>query len=236
MKFVNHYANMEDVSTLYNIVKDAGLKIPVKEYEDFRKSVFLGQPLVISDYLQYVDQFSEVSRLYQDEHWEFNPDMYLGGEESGYANVKRHSTKFRPTLTDSGLCSSFNTEVENNMFQDQRVEEFMEVFHSGWETENRTLESADLKEISFIIDTQDRRNYPFVATGGSRNLARLVIFLKQVKYEWVSFLNETLYINLTLMGLKGLKRMINEFQVVLRGPKGSQGVLSPKGAKWDMKV
>lgn len=179
MKFVNHYANMEDVNTLHNIVKDAGLKIPVKEYEDFQKSVFLGQPLVISDYLQYVNQFSEVSRLHQDEHWEFNPAMNLVANRDGYANVKRQSTKFRPTLTDSGLCSSFNAEVENNMFQDQRVEEFTEVFHSGWETENRTLKSADLKEISFIIDTQDRRNYPFVAPGGSRNrkLARLIILL-----------------------------------------------------------
>ena len=176
MKFVNHYANMEDVNTLHNIVKDAGLKIPVKEYEEFQKSVFLGQPLVISDYLQYVDQFSRVSGLHQDEHWELNQDIYVAGEEEGYANVKRQSTQFRPTLTDSGLCSSFNAEVEINVFQDQRVEEFMEVFHNGWDTENRTLASADLKEIGFIIDTQDRRNYPFVAAeGSSRKLARLVI-------------------------------------------------------------
>ena len=182
MKFVNHFANLKDVNTLYNIVKDADLKIPVKEYEDFRKSVFLGQSLVISDYLKGVDQLGKVSRLHQDEQWEFNPAMNLGNtecitcKEDGYANVKRQSTQFRPTLTDSGLCSSFNAEVENNMFQDQSVEEFMEVFHNGWGTENRTLASADLKEIGFIIDTQDRRNYPFVAAeGSSRKLARLVI-------------------------------------------------------------
>lgn len=175
MKFVNHFANMKDIKTLYNIVKDAHLKIPVKEYEDFRKSVFLGQPLVISDYLNGVDQFGKVSRLHQDEQWKFNPAMNLG-EEDGYANVKRQSTQFRPTLTDSGLCSSFNAEVENNVFQDQRMEEFMEIFHNGWDTDNRTLASADLKEIGFIIDTQDRRNYPFVtAEGSSRKLARLVI-------------------------------------------------------------
>ena len=184
MKFVHHFANMNDVSTLYNIVKDASLKIPLKEYDDFQKSVFLGQPLVISDYLHNLDQFTRVSRFHQDENWEFNPAMDLG--EGGYANVKRQSTQFRPTLTDSGLCTSFNAEMENNMFQDQTVEEFMEVFHSGWETENLTLASADLKEISFIVDTQDRRNYPFVASGSSRKLARLVSLLKkfrnQIKY------------------------------------------------------
>ena len=174
MKFVNHYANMEDVKTLYNLVKDAGLKIPIKEYEEFQKSVFLGQPMVISDYLHIVDQFVKVSKVHQDEYWEFNPAMDLVAGQEGFPNVKRQSTQFRPTLTDSGLCSTFNAEVETNMFQDQRVEEFMEVFHSGWKTENRTLASADLKEITFIIDSQVRRNYPFVAKGGSRNLAKLV--------------------------------------------------------------
>ena len=113
MKFVNHFANLKDVNTLYNIVKDADLKIPVKEYEDFQKSVFLGQPLVISDYLNGVDQLGKVSRLHQDEHWEFNPAMNLG-DEDGYANVKRQSTQFRATLTDSGLCSSFVNQPSHN--------------------------------------------------------------------------------------------------------------------------
>ena len=176
MKFVYHFANMDDVEKLYNIVKDADLKIPMKKYDDFKKGVFLGQPLVISDYLHDVDQFSIVSQFHQDDFWEFNPIINLGTEENGYANVKRQSTQFRPTLTDSGLCSSFNAEVENNMFQDQRVKEFMEIFHNEWDIENHTLASADLKEITFIIDNQDRRNYPFVATeGSSRKLARLVI-------------------------------------------------------------
>ena len=181
MKFVYHFANMDDVEKLYNIVKDADLKIPLKEYDDFKKGVFLGQPLVISDYLHAVDQFSTISQFHQDDFWEFNPNIYLGTKEDGYANVKRQSTQFRPTLTDSGLCSSFNAEVENNVFQDKIVEEFMEVFHSGWKTENHNLASGDLKEIAFIIDNQDRRNYPFVAAeGSSRKLARLAIYSRLV--------------------------------------------------------
>ena len=170
MKIVNNYANMDDVSALYNIIKEADLKkVPLKTYEEFKKTVFLGQPLVIGDYLENVDQYKPVLQTHEDDHWEFNPDI----QGTGWANVKRQSTQFRPTLTDSGLCSTYNAEVENTVFQDHTVAEFMEVFHSGLDTKNFTLENADLKEISFIIDTQVRRNYPFVASEGSRTkLAR----------------------------------------------------------------
>ena len=170
MKFVNHYANMDDVTTLYNIVKDAGLKIPLKEIDQFKKTVFLGQPLVISDYLKNVDQYEPMLKEHQDDQWEFNPDYDSDG---GFANVKRQSTQFRPTLTDVGLCSTFNAEMENNVFQDETVGGFMEVFNkAGLDAKTITLATADLKEQSFIIDTQVRRNYPFVARGGSKKLAR----------------------------------------------------------------
>ena len=166
---------MDDVSALYNIVKEAGLQIPVKDYEEFKKTVFLGQPLVIGDYLKNVDQYTPVSQKYEDEQWELNPDAY--GNDGGWVNVKRQKTQFRPTMTDVGLCSTFNSEAENTMFQDQTVAEFMEVFHSGLDTKNITLENADLKEQSFIIDTQVRRNYPFVAREGSMSkLARLALY------------------------------------------------------------
>ena len=171
MKFVNHYANMDDVTTLYNIVKDAGLKIPLKEFDQFKKTVFLGQPLVISDYLKNVDQYEPLLKEHQDDQWEFNSDY---GGDGGFANVKRQSTEFRPTLTDVGLCSTFNAEVENKVFQDDTVREFMEVFSTGLDTKSITLATADLKEQSFIIDTQVRRNYPFVTRGGSKKLARYV--------------------------------------------------------------
>ena len=169
MKIVNNYANMDDVSALYNIIKEAGLQIPLKDFNEFKKTVFLGQPLVIGDYLENVDQYKPVMQTHEDDHWEFNPDW----SGIGWANAKRQSTQFRPTISDKGLCSTFNAEVENSVFRDQSVAEFMEVFHSGLDTKNLTLENADLKEISFIIDTQVRRNYPFVAREGSRTkLAR----------------------------------------------------------------
>ena len=168
MKVVNNYANMDDVSILYNIVKESGLQIPLKDYEEFKETVFLGQPLVIEDYLENVDQYNFVLGSHQDEHWKTNPDL-------GAPNVKRQSTKFRPVLTDVGLCSAFNAELENKLFQDQAVAEFVEVFRTGLDTKNFTLENAALKEKSFIIDTQVRRNYPFVARAGPRaELARLV--------------------------------------------------------------
>ena len=52
----------------------------------------------------------------------------------------------------------------------------MEVFHKGLDTEGITLATADLKEKSFIIDTQVRRNYPFVAREGSKKLAKYAPF------------------------------------------------------------
>ena len=172
MKVVNNYANMDDVSILYNIVKESGLQIPLKDYEEFKETVFLGQPLVIEDYLENVDQYNFVLQSHQDEHWKIkhDPDPALT-----VPNVKRQSTKFRPVLTDVGLCSAFNAELENKLFQDQAVAEFVEVFRTGLDTKNFTLENAALKEKSFIIDTQIRRNYPFVARAGPRaELARLV--------------------------------------------------------------
>ena len=183
MKFVNHYANMDDVSTLYNIIKEAGLQIPLKEYKEFKKTVFLGQPLVIADYLKNVDQFKPVPKEHKDDQWAFNPDY---GVDVGWPNVKRQSTQFRPTLTDSGLCSTYNAEVESRVFQDETVAEFIEVFHPGLDTKNVTLENADLKEQSFIIDTQVRRNYPFVSRDGSRTkLARLVLTLHLTAYDYM---------------------------------------------------
>ena len=62
MKIVNNYADMDDVSALYNIIKEAGLQIPLKDFNEFKKTVFLGQPLVIGDYLKNMDQYKPVLR------------------------------------------------------------------------------------------------------------------------------------------------------------------------------
>ena len=55
MKFVYFYADVQDVETLYNQVKKAGLMVPLKSFDEVRSTLQLSKPLAISNYLKYVD-------------------------------------------------------------------------------------------------------------------------------------------------------------------------------------
>ena len=73
------------------------------------------------------------------------------------------TTEFRPTITDYGLCSSFNSMMEVNVFDENSVGNFHEVFHHGV-SKNVTLKMGGEREYIFILDTRERMNYPFNAT------------------------------------------------------------------------
>ena len=148
MKFVYHYANMADVEGLYQLVKQANLNIPMKPLEQVLATADLGQPLAISDYLKGL-----------------NPLDKLGNNVNNNKN-SNVTTDFRPVLTDLGLCSSYNAMSEQDVFHDSAIRDFHEVFlnHEG---NGINLESAVIREYSFIIDTQSRRDYQFGASHGS---------------------------------------------------------------------
>ena len=55
MKFVYHFATMNDVEKLYDKIKDANLPVPMKDLDHFKSSLQLPQPLAISDYLKGIN-------------------------------------------------------------------------------------------------------------------------------------------------------------------------------------
>ena len=73
-------------------------------------------------------------------------------------SILERKTKFLPTLTDTGLCSTFNARSENFVFQEQAVKDFQDVFLGHVKTVDNSLESAVMREYTFIIDTQKRRS------------------------------------------------------------------------------
>ena len=82
-------------------------------------------------------------------------------------------------MTDMGVCSTFNAPLLSDVFVEGSVSEFHDVFLKGLNSTNRNLASADIKEYTFIIDSQARRHYPFKSTG-SRTLARYSILISEI--------------------------------------------------------
>ena len=146
MKFVYHFGTMNDIEKLYDKIKDAKLPIPMKDLDQFKSSLQLPQPLAISDYLKGMNPGEKILYMFQNENWD-------------EGRVIKRSSDFSPRMTDAGLCSTYNAHLEKDMFNDKVVKDFHEVFHGGVDT--NPLKSAQMKEYSFIIDTQTRRSYPF---------------------------------------------------------------------------
>ena len=103
MKFVYNHANLNDVETLYNLVKKSNLKVPLKPIDQVKESVFLRQPLAISDY----------------NNWKYNHET----EEINYG-----PSDFVPAITEEGLCSVYNGRSTSEIFVDSSIAEFNEVF------------------------------------------------------------------------------------------------------------
>ena len=70
MKFVYNFANMNDVDALYKKIQKVDLKIPLKDLNQFKESVHLGQPLAISNYLKGLDQFERLPTNFKNQHWD----------------------------------------------------------------------------------------------------------------------------------------------------------------------
>ena len=101
------------------------------------------------------------------------------GAFANYNQMENRLTDFIPTMTDMGVCSTFNAPLLSDVFVERSVSEFHEVFLNSLNSTNRNLASADIKEYTFIIDSQARRHYPFKSTG-SRTLARYSNLLFEV--------------------------------------------------------
>ena len=168
MKFTYNYANLNDVETLYDVVKKAKVDYPMKTVTQVKDSVLLRQPFAISDYLVDVNPFQKMPLSFENQFWGKNKNDFGFGHK-----IYKGSTDFVPVLTDAGLCSGFNVPPpDQQSYEPSTVADFREVFTSGTGADNNyTLKTAAIKLYTFIADTKKRLQYPFRTTN-PRNFVR----------------------------------------------------------------
>ena len=155
MKFVYGYANLNDVEILYDVVKRANSKIPMKPITQVKSSVVLGQPLAVSDYLLDLDQYAKVPGSFNNSFWTPDPNYPV-------SRFYKPSTNFLPSLTDAGLCSVYNSPMISDVFEPSSVAEFKKVFIN--ESQQTELKTGSMGEYTFVVDTRKRSQYPFKTT------------------------------------------------------------------------
>lgn len=171
MKITYNYANLNDVETLYDVVKRAKVNYPMKSITQVKESVLLRQPVAISDYLTDLSPFHKMPMLFENQFWS-NPPPDDNGKLFRNKIYKGH-TDFVPVLTDGGLCAAYNAPPpDEQSYEPSTVADFREVFNSV-ESNNYTMKTAAIKSYTFIVDTKKRLQYPFRTTN-SRNIARYV--------------------------------------------------------------
>ena len=72
--------------------------------------------------------------------------------------IDNRASNYRPTLTDAGLCYSYNTMAEDDVFNEDSVQEFIDVY----EIKSKELVKASVQEFTLMLDLQSRNRYPFV--------------------------------------------------------------------------
>ena len=154
MKFVYHYADHNDLKDLYKRTLNAGLKLPLKPFNAVKASQKLLRPIAVSDYVKENNPLEPIDDTMKKERY----DKTI------------NETDFVPMITDTDVCSTYNAKNMLDIFNEESISEFQEVF--GGTDQNRTLEMANKREYTFIIDSQSRREFPFNNDPISRDLAR----------------------------------------------------------------
>ena len=138
MKFTYNYANLNDVETLYDVVKKAKVDYPMKTVTQVKDSVLLRQPFAISDYLVDVNPFQKMPLSFENPFWSKNENDFGFGHK-----IYKGSTDFVPVLTDGGLCSAFNVPPPDEWsFEPSTVADFREIFDST-ENDNYTVHTEN---------------------------------------------------------------------------------------------
>ena len=74
----------------------------------------------------------------------------------GQDGYPKRSKVIKPTITNTGICQSFNSKLEQDVFKPQTVMDYAEIFHHG--RDYGQIKPASMKSYSFIIDSQRRFN------------------------------------------------------------------------------
>ena len=181
MKFVYKYADKDDLENLYEKVIDAGLNLPLKPFNVTSAASKLLRPLAVVDYTPFHDP----------------KKLFWGAkspEEAKKLRIAMTTTDFRPTITGVDVCSSYNAKSVMDVFNPKAVIAFHETFEDS--RKNITLKDAGMKEYTFIIDSQKRRQYPHNQEEDDGFLARFVFStLCLNKFERIIFDDFSVSIN-----------------------------------------
>ena len=170
MKIVHHFANLNDVETLYDLVKKANSKVPMRTSEEVKDSVVLPEASYRHFWLSRgLEQIWKTSMTFENEFWLPNPNQTT-------VRYYKPSTDFKPMLTNAGLCSICNSPMISDIFENSTVKDFKEVFVEG--TQEMEVRSAAMGEYSFIIDTRKRSQYPFRTTD-PKDFVRYVFYSEE---------------------------------------------------------
>ena len=152
MKFVYHYADLNDLENLYRNVEKTGL--PVKQFDATKALSKVLRPLAVSDYLK--------------DNEPLEPIEYETKREAFEKTIQ--GTDFIPVITDAGVCSSYNTKSMLEVFNEESVNDFHDIFNG--QNKVSPLQMANKGEYTFVVDTQSRQEFPFHDESVSKKLAR----------------------------------------------------------------
>ena len=152
MKFVYHYADVNDLENLYKNVEKTGL--PVKQFDATKALSKVLRPLAVSDYLK--------------DNEPLEPIEYETKREAFEKAIQE--TNFIPVITDADICSSYNAKSMLDVFNEESVNDFHDIFNG--QKKVSALQMANKGEYTFVVDTQSRREFPFHEVSVSKKLAR----------------------------------------------------------------
>ena len=111
MKFVYHYDDSNDLKQLYEDVQKSALMLPLKSFNLVKGRSRQFRPIAVSDYIQ-----------------NNNPAIPLNfNTRPGFEKVSQE-TDFQPIITDLDVCSSYNAPKTTEIFHEEAVADFHDVF------------------------------------------------------------------------------------------------------------
>lgn len=113
MKFVYHYDDSNDLKRLYKDVQYSALMLPLKPLNLVQNTTRQFRPIAVSDYVQ-----------------NNNPAIPLNFNTRPVFEKVSLETDFQPIITDLDICSSYNAPKTTEIFHEEAVADFHDVFEA----------------------------------------------------------------------------------------------------------
>ena len=133
MKFSYHIEDNKDITNLYDIISNSDLGYSMKPFSSIR-----------------------LQGSWPD--WQPKPfvfhDFVTGKFDSSSFEIKTNG--FLPTITDNGLCTTWNTFTTDEIFKKEVIENHLKIFEGA----KQPLDKATIRKISFILDRRSDYSFP----------------------------------------------------------------------------